>query len=110
MTPEETEGFPGVTQEDIALARATLESAGELDPRDGIVWRVALTIRAVREEERTRLLGGDARERIARALYARVVESNPDTSWIAWDDLSVDQRGYQYAQADAALKAIGGER
>ena len=42
----------GVSEADIALARATLASAGVHDPNEGLVWRIGVSFSYVRAEER----------------------------------------------------------
>ena len=53
------------------------------------------------EEERNRILGGDARERVARALWD--ADGGPERD--DWPEMRETWRDY----ADAVLKAIGGE-
>ena len=61
-------------------------------------------LRAVREEERNRILGGDARERIAR-----VIDETYGTLYNN-DGPAETEAQHRLRQADAVLKAIGGER
>jgi len=44
--------WDGVSEADISLARATLASAGIIDPLDGLVWRIGVSFLRVRAEER----------------------------------------------------------
>jgi hypothetical protein len=57
--------------------------------------------RAVREEERNRILGGDARERIAAVIIDQFFRG---------DDMMESEHRDVRVVADAVLKAIGGER
>ena len=58
-------------------------------------------------ELRRALAPEGARELVARTLYAHLAAQQYAPAFPAWETLRDSQRGFQYAQADAVLAALG---
>ena len=106
MTPEEREKARRLFEERWADLRAGEwividDEKGVIYPRDEFYDWFAAAIRAAVEEETNRILGSDARERVARALWD--ADGGPERD--DWPEMRETWRDY----ADAVLKAIGGE-